>query len=148
MQQSRAKSAVGFTRRNAKENVSPSTGLENYQRLKPCKVINAKTIQNLEDCLNNARKESKFMERIFDNISPGKDLVKKGRSEINKRFRSKEKENKLEIKGQNMTMFQEPSLEGKVFFEDTPFKTNVFQPTLQRKGLQLLRKSKAFLMAR
>lgn len=88
------------------------------------------------------------MERIFDNISPGKDLVKKGRSEINKRFRSKEKENKLEIKGQNMTMFQEPSLEGKVFFEDTPFKTNVFQPTLQRKGLQLLRKSKAFLMAR
>ena len=55
MQQSRAISA-GFTKRNTKENLSPSTGLENYQRLKPCKVINIKTIQNLEDCLNNAKK--------------------------------------------------------------------------------------------
>ncbi len=35
------------------------------------------------------------MERVFDNISPSKDLIKKGRYEINKRFRLKEKENKL-----------------------------------------------------
>jgi hypothetical protein len=60
LQQSRAKSAA-MSRKHIKENVSPSTGLENYQRLKPCKVINLKTIQNLEDCLNNAKKESKFM---------------------------------------------------------------------------------------
>ena len=58
--QSRAKSAA-MSRKHIKKNVSPSTGLENYQRLKPCKVINLKTIQNLEDCLNNAKKESKFM---------------------------------------------------------------------------------------
>jgi hypothetical protein len=67
--------------------------------------------------LNIARKESKFMERVFDNISPPKDLIKKGRYDLKNRFQSKEKENKFEIKGQNITTFQELSHETKMFFE-------------------------------
>ncbi len=53
----------------------------------------------------------------------------------------------MQIKGLNFNLFQEPTVEAKIF-DETPYKTNVFQPTLQRKGLQLLRKSKAYLMAR
>lgn len=59
LQQSRAASA-GHSRRvskeASKENYSLGTGLENYQRLKPCKLINQKSLQNLEDCLDTARK--------------------------------------------------------------------------------------------
>ncbi len=57
------------------------------------------------------------MERVFDNISPPKDLIKKGRYDLKNRFQSKEKENKFEIKGQNITTFQELSHETKMFFE-------------------------------